>query len=392
MTIYYFLEQCKELVRSNNDLPCFEYEEFKHVNRINCPPLFIFKSEEELLEVISQNIADYYYKNERLLEDIPSFSSTQYDVCGYNIAHVFFQHVDLLKAGINMFALYGEDDIMVIHYDRIPSYERMIIDNYIWSRCDEIVLNKLSKLTAFKLYLETIENVPGRYISTYEEFGQINTVNQLRMFIEYKEADKLFLLNDSFGTSIEINNKILNLPIDSLPSFITMDAILEKTWCRADSCYQEDDNYIIDYLRFLIIPNIDKSITLKPHPADIELLISKQLELWNENLHFIYDDEMFNTELLIFPEPLKPLMNYYYKNKIESPYGFIDRIISFLEYDNLAKEKEYLDYQEYVMLCEQAKERGEMLTWGFIPSYSNNLIINTFKGSEYCIILFEEDK
>lgn len=116
----------------------FEYTQLSDDNDI-----FIYNSEYEFVDEISQAIANKLYDTVELLKDVPPTTDEIWEVRGnrgfYFDCDNYFNlpHITLSDLGIDTFVIKGHEDPSVVYYSRMSNYDKMVIDSFIYDACAE---------------------------------------------------------------------------------------------------------------------------------------------------------------------------------------------------------------------------------------------------------------
>ena len=297
----------------------------------------IFNNDTEIFDYLSTKIANYYFENEVCLKDLDSILPKEdYEATAEPdsfIDIIYLKHVNLSLVGINKFGVFGnhyetdyndvydEDDLLLINMDIIPYYERMVIESFIWNNCIDNVIEKLSKLTTFKLQKHKIEGVPCYVILTTGKIAQINSFHQLKMYVERFYYDDLRILGGLLKGNIKIDSAYINIPLGELPHFIELNVMLERLWIEVEEHVSHKKNFILAKVRFQTIINPDKSISLIPYPIDVERIIYEQILYWKRRGYIYYNYDEFDTyDELIVPDKIIHLFKYLKNNNLPLMY------------------------------------------------------------------------
>ena len=317
----------------------FEYTQLSDDNDI-----FIYNSEYEFVDEISQAIANKLYDTVELLKDVPPTTDEIWEVRGnrgfYFDCDNYFNlpHITLSDLGIDTFVIKGHEDPSVVYYSRMSNYDKMVIDSFIYDACAEKIIEYLSKLSCFKVSKRKVEGIPGCILAEEDELVHINSLNQLRTYIDWFERKNLDLFDTLLDCKIVVPSNLINMEFEDIPRFVEVGIKLHKTWCAPGYRDEIDGFYINDNIRLQVIVNPDKSLLLQPFPLDMERVIKRQFDLWKEYTYDRHDNYWF------IPLPLRNMAIYLMKNRIKSQFGIIDRVLDGKESYDLACE---IDNEEY---------------------------------------------
>lgn len=301
----------------------------------NEPDMVCFNSNDEMIKYLSPKLADYCYENESVIEDLPSTlnnfpeSLFLYNDIPEEWDHVGLKHVCLDQIGIIKFAVRGnakiinrlsefsEENVLIIRYSKIPIFERMLIDNYIWNMCIDEIIRILKNRTMFNIEKCYIEGGVGYVIKSSSKISQLNNIHQLKMYVERFFYGELQLLRNLVKNKITIESSYINMPYEELPHFVDFNVFLEK--CRLEDLpvtYENEDLYKLEKVKFQVVVNPDKSVSLIPYPLDVERIISIQANMWRKyNEDYGYDSELVPNEII-------HLFEYIRDNHLTLSYGF----------------------------------------------------------------------
>ena len=128
---------------------------------------------------------------------------------------------------------------------------------------------------------------------------------------------ELQLLKNLVKNKITIESSYINMPYEELPHFVEFNVFLEK--CRLEDLpvtYENEDLYKLEKVKFQVVVNSDKSVSLIPYPLDVERIISIQANMWRKyNEDYGYDSELVPNEII-------HLFEYIRDNHLTLSYGF----------------------------------------------------------------------
>lgn len=315
----------------------------------------IFNNDTEIFDYISTEISKYYFQNEICLKDLDSILPKEdYEATAEPDSFIdikYLKHVNLSDIGINKFGVFGnhyetdyndvydEDDLLLINMDKIPYFERMVIESFIWNNCIDNIIEKLSKLTTFKIKKHKIDGVPCYVILTTGKIAQINSLHQLKMYVERFHYDDLKVLGDLLKGKIKIDSSYINIPFDEIPHYLELNVILERYWEETIQIQVETkDLYKLEKIRFQVIINPDKSISLIPYPIDVERIIALQIRFW-QKYNYIED---YGLDADLVPNKIIHLYEYLKDNNLPLIYGRSKFLITNIEKD----EDSYPNYKK----------------------------------------------
>ncbi len=310
-----------------------------------------FKNDEEMIGYISKELALYIYqKHEKSLKDLkPTLPNIDllYRAWEPKIMERFhfFEHVDLSLIGLNKIVVpcvscedetgysYDENEFLIINLCDLTNYDRMIIENYIWNMCVDAVVVLLKQKTTFNIEKRYIDGVSSYALMSSGKISQIHSSYQLQMYVERHHFKDLFLIDGYLLESdIIIPRALIQLSIDDLPRYVSFNVVLWKI--NGDINYvNPKDFYQLESIRFQIIINADMSISLVPHPKDLEMIIHKQIKILDNCNAFTH-----HNHHIVVPEKFFALFDYLHKNQIKTIFGEIDRILDDSETYQIKKE------------------------------------------------------
>lgn len=319
----------------------------------------IFKNDEELYSYMSEKLTNYIFQEYKYcLEDLKpilpeidfTYRAWEKETIGNNI---FFNHIELERIGFTKFAIYGnstnsnsdefgvsygKNDVLVVDLSYIPNYERMVIENFIWEMCVDEVINKLRKITSFNIDKVLVEGAPSFCLYSNYKIAQINTINQLQMYVERHCYNDLFLVEKLLKSKITIQRSLINFPLEELPRYVDINVMLWKINGNPDYV-EPKEFYQLEKIRFQLVINADMSISLIPHPKDMEMIILKQISILDSKDAFTH-----YQNYLVFSDTFLPLFEYLYNNKLASNFGEIDKFLE--DTDSETKQLKY-DMENY---------------------------------------------
>lgn len=344
MKIYDFIEEYCWTIPNSKKSQLFEFVSLSDTKRVSnlkkeLGNELIFKNDEDFSNFISSRLAEYIYSNDFFLKDKPSIIKdidNPYPYGCYDYPH-YLKYTSLSDIMISWFALYEDNEFLVVDYENIPIYERSVIDFFIWNYCVDKIVDKLSKLTAFCIYKKQVKGVPYDILYTDFKVTQINNVSQIKMYVERNDYEKLRIFGNLLKVPIELDGKVMNIPRKDLPPFVELLIILEKK--PKYSQYGWNGSLVFEKIRFQIIPNPNGSVSLKPYSVDIEDLIKKLLVFWDS---VIISDE----DVLLIPDKMKPIFDYLLINNIPTEYGVVKKVYEKEKSLEIARNTDKHRYEE----------------------------------------------
>lgn len=296
------------------------------------PTHLVFDNTYEVKKDIAKRAARYYYDSNVPIHDIADISASNYN----NDVDFPLQipKDGLRPLGIKTITIPDEasDNYIYINIEHFPTFEALVLENFIIDCCMDDIIEELSNLTPYLVYKKEIPSI-GNVICVEDIIANIRTIDQLKIFIKNEYAKSLYLLNGEIGT-MTISKDIFNIPKDSIPPILNIEITLEKIW-SADAYYAEQ---IIESISCQVVQNMDWSISFIPQPSQIQDVIYRQLELWSEYTHYTYDNYW------IAPDGLEKLIEFMIKYNLKSPHGFVSSIIKGKDAIELAT---YLDNKRH---------------------------------------------
>lgn len=339
MSISEFIKVCETYFK----IPLDEYEEtclfmryYNDEKLSDDKDIIIYNSEYGFIDNISQMIAHKLYETDEFLQDTPPVNAANWEWAQYCSISSYFgmglnywvlPHITLSDIGIKKFIIKGCENPTIVYYSHMSDYERMIFDSFIYDVCAYKIIEYLSKLTCYKISKRKIDGLPGCIIVQEDKIAQINSLDQLKMYIYRYEIEKLNIFDTLLDCEIEIPSNLLNIKLEEFPRFVEVGIVLEEIWGNE----YIDTTYIDDNIRFQVIINTDKNLVLKPFPLDLERIIKRQFNLWGNYME-TYSNYRF------IPSPLQKMATYLMKNKIKASFGYIERVLDYQESYEIATQ------------------------------------------------------
>lgn len=279
------------------------------------PTHLVFDNKYEVKKDVAKRAARYYYDSNIPIHDIADISASNYN------NDVYFP-LQIPKDGLRPLGIEtleipddSSDNYIYLNIQHFPTFEGLVLENFIIDCCMDDIIEELSKLTPYHVYKKEIPSI-GNVICVEDVIANIKTIDQLKIFIKNKYGGNLYLLNGDIG-AMTISKDIFNIPKDSMPSTLDVEITLEEQW--SENGY--DSETIKECIICQVIQNIDWSISIIPQPSQIQNVISKQLQLWAQYTNYTYDNYW------IAPDGLEKLIEFMIKYDFKSPHGFVDSII-----------------------------------------------------------------
>lgn len=285
-----------------------------------------FENEGDFIKHLSFNTAQLCIKdNSYLLSNEPDIMIGE----SYHIISV--QPVSVVCP---KFSIADGDSVYFVDLLSINPIDKVFFDTFVWNYCAEYVMNELKKLTRYRIDMVTMHHSARKTLFYTNVVDVINNIEQLCEFVLLQEKYLTLLYdNNILNRKIHISSQKLSFNYEELPRFVDLPITIAKGSVSNKILWEDEFSTKID-IRFQIVVNADKSISLIPFGPDLKSVLFSQLFL----LNIIYEGNC-----LIIDKSSKDIINFLITNKIIFRGK---KLIRTLEYDEMISWAKYLDSNE----------------------------------------------